>query len=58
MLVEPVLGDEEKYPELMHELERPLSGTREARVEQSKDILAQFGMSFETVQKARKNNAE
>ena len=53
MLVEPTLGDEKKYPELMKELERPMSGTPEARRAETEDILGQFGISMEAVRNAQ-----
>lgn len=52
MLVEPVLGDEKQYPKMMKELERPMSGTPEARRAETEDILSQFGISMEAVKHA------
>ena len=49
MIVEPALGQEEKYAELMDQLSRPMEGTSASKKKAQSDALAQFGLDFETV---------
>lgn len=51
MLVEPLLGYEEEYGKMMDQLHRPFEGTVESKRRAQQDLLAQFGMSLDTVAK-------
>jgi len=54
MLVEPLFGYTEEYEKMMDQLERPFEGTAESKKRAQSDLLAQFGMSLDTVaQKAK-----
>lgn len=49
MLVEPLLGYEEEYEKMMDQLHRPFEGTAESKRRAQQDLLAQFGMSLDSV---------